>query len=166
MGELPVRITGYDGSAIGPADSGITLSIRSERGLTYLLTAPGDLGMARAYVSGDLALAGVHPGDPYEALTLLKDELRLCTPSVAEAMTLLRGLGWDRLRPPAPPPQEALPRWRRVMRAAHSRSGQYRHLAPLRRVERLLRAGTRPSMTPPVRSSAARRHPGAGPGGQ
>jgi cyclopropane-fatty-acyl-phospholipid synthase len=122
-GDLPVRITGYDGSAVGPSDAGITLSIGSERGLTYLLTAPGDLGMARAYVSGDLALHGVHPGDPYEALTLLKDELRLRTPSVAEALNLVRGLGWERLLPPLPPPQEALPRWKRVVNGLrHSRS--------------------------------------------
>ncbi|MGN9808173.1 class I SAM-dependent methyltransferase [Micromonospora sp. BQ11] len=122
-GDLPVRVTGYDGSAVGPADAGITLSIRSERGLTYLLTAPGDLGMARAYVSGDLVLHGVHPGDPYEALTLLKEELRLRTPSVAEALNLVRGLGWERLLPPLPPPQEALPRWKRVVNGLrHSRS--------------------------------------------
>ncbi|MFI7578065.1 class I SAM-dependent methyltransferase [Micromonospora sp. NPDC049497] len=122
-GDLPVRVTGYDGSAVGPADAGITLFIRSERGLTYLLTAPGDLGMARAYVSGDLALHGVHPGDPYEALTLLKDELRLRTPSVAEALNLVRGLGWERLLPPLPPPQEALPRWKRVVNGLrHSRT--------------------------------------------
>ena len=80
------RVTGYDGSAVGPADAGITLSIRSERGLSYLLTAPGDLGMARAYVSGDLGLDGVHPGDPYEALRVLKDEMRLRLPPVAEAL--------------------------------------------------------------------------------
>ena len=55
-GDLPVRVTGYDGSAVGPADAGITLAIHTERGLSYLLTAPGDLGMARAYVSGDLGL--------------------------------------------------------------------------------------------------------------
>ncbi|MBM0238858.1 class I SAM-dependent methyltransferase [Micromonospora sp. ATA32] len=122
-GDLPVRITGYDGSALGPADAGVTLSIRSERGLSYLLTAPGDLGMARAYVSGDLALSGVHPGDPYEALRLLKDELRLRTPSLAEGLNLVRGLGWERLMPPPPPPQEALPRWRRVMNGLrHSRT--------------------------------------------
>ncbi|MFE0592227.1 class I SAM-dependent methyltransferase [Micromonospora echinospora] len=114
-GPLPVRITGYDGSAVGPADAGITLAIRSERGLSYLLTAPGDLGMARAYVSGDLALSGVHPGDPYEALRVLKDELRLRPPSLAEGLALVRGLGWERLRPPPPPPQEAVPRWRRVV---------------------------------------------------
>ncbi|MEU7994009.1 cyclopropane-fatty-acyl-phospholipid synthase family protein [Micromonospora sp. NPDC049060] len=122
-GALPVRVTGYDGSAVGPADAGITLSIRSERGLTYLLTAPGDLGMARAYVGGDLALQGVHPGDPYEALRVLKDELRLRTPSLAEGLALVRGLGWERLMPPPPPPQEALPRWKRVVNGLrHSRS--------------------------------------------
>ncbi|WP_416900936.1 class I SAM-dependent methyltransferase [Micromonospora echinospora] len=122
-GPLPVRITGYDGSAVGPADAGVTLAIRSERGLSYLLTAPGDLGMARAYVSGDLALAGVHPGDPYEALRVLKDELRLRPPSLAEGLALVRGLGWERLRPPPPPPQEAVPRWRRVVGGLrHSRS--------------------------------------------
>ncbi|MER5453781.1 class I SAM-dependent methyltransferase [Micromonospora sp. NPDC002389] len=114
-GPLPVRVTGYDGSRLGPADAGITLSIRSERGLSYLLTAPGDLGMARAYVSGDLALEGVHPGDPYEALRVLKDELRVRTPTVAEGLALVRGLGWERLLPPPAPPQEALPRWKRIV---------------------------------------------------
>ncbi|SCL19452.1 class I SAM-dependent methyltransferase [Micromonospora inyonensis] len=122
-GPLPVRITGYDGSAVGPADAGITLAIRSERGLSYLLTAPGDLGMARAYVSGDLALGGVHPGDPYEALRVLKDELTVRPPSLAEGLALVRRLGWERLRPPPPPPQEAVPRWRRVVNGLrHSRS--------------------------------------------
>ncbi len=121
-GPLPVRITGYDGSAVGPSDAGITLAIRSERGLSYLLTAPGDLGMARAYVSGDLALQGVHPGDPYEALRVLKDELRLRPPSLAEGLALVRGLGWERLMPPPAPPQEAHPRWKRVMNGLrHSR---------------------------------------------
>ncbi|WP_405094575.1 class I SAM-dependent methyltransferase [Micromonospora sp. NBC_01412] len=122
-GPLPVRITGYDGSAVGPSDAGITLAIRSERGLSYLLTAPGDLGMARAYVSGDLALGGVHAGDPYEALRVLKDELRLRPPALADGLVLVRGLGWERLMPPPPPPQEAAPRWKRVMNGLrHSRS--------------------------------------------
>lgn len=122
-GDLPLRITGYDGSAVGPADAGITLAVRSERGLSYLLTAPGDLGMARAYVSGDLGLEGVHPGDPYEAFKVLKDEVHLRLPSVGEALALVKGLGWERLLPPPPPPQEAAPRWKRVMSGLrHSRT--------------------------------------------
>ena len=55
-----------------PADAEVGLELVNQRGLSYLLTAPGDLGMARAYVAGDLRLHGVHPGDPYDALGLLR----------------------------------------------------------------------------------------------
>ncbi|ASW53391.1 class I SAM-dependent methyltransferase [Plantactinospora sp. KBS50] len=122
-GELPVRISAYDGSDVGPADAAIGLHIRTERGLSYLLTAPGDLGLARAYVSGDLEVRGVHPGDPYEALRALGTGVRFKAPAMGEALSLVRGLGWERLRPPPPPPQEALPRWRRVVSGLrHSRA--------------------------------------------
>ena len=46
---MPVRFTAYDGSAAGPADAEVGLELVNQRGLSYLLTAPGDLGMARAY---------------------------------------------------------------------------------------------------------------------
>ena len=68
---LPLRFEAFDGSAIGPEDSPYTLRLLSERGLSYLVTAPGDLGFARAYVSGDLEVEGVHPGDPYEIMKVL-----------------------------------------------------------------------------------------------
>ena len=116
------RFTAYDGSTAGPADSSIHLHLNNERGLSYLLTAPGDLGMARAYVSGDLALEGVHPGDPYDALLLLQREAGIKIPAPAEAFQIVRALGWSYLKPPAPPPQEALPRWRRLLEGfRHSR---------------------------------------------
>ena len=73
--ELPVRLTAYDGSSAGPPDAEFGLEVATQRGLSYMLTAPGDLGMARAYVSGDLILHGVHPGNPYEAMVHLKDHL-------------------------------------------------------------------------------------------
>ncbi len=120
---MPVRFTAYDGSAAGPPDAQIRLELTNQRGLAYLLTAPGDLGMARAYVSGDLQVHGVHPGDPYEAMKLLQNHLRFRKPSAAEAVTLLRGLGLSNLKPPPPPPQEHLPRWRRAMEGVrHSMS--------------------------------------------
>ncbi|GCD88454.1 cyclopropane-fatty-acyl-phospholipid synthase [Nocardioides sp. LS1] len=112
---MPVRFSAYDGSSAGPPDAEIELELKNQRGLSYLLTAPGDLGMARAYVSGDLAVNGVHPGNPYEALRLLQSHLRFRRPTPAEALTLLRGLGLSNLKPPPPPPQEHLPRWRRAM---------------------------------------------------
>jgi cyclopropane-fatty-acyl-phospholipid synthase len=119
---LPLRFTAYDGSAAGPRDSGLGLELTSPRGLAYLLTAPGDLGMARAYVSGDLLLHGVHPGDPYDVMVHLQNHLRFRAPSPAEGLAVLRSLGLGNLRPPAPPPQEALPRWRRSVEGLrHSR---------------------------------------------
>ena len=80
-----------------------------------MVTAPGDLGMARAYVSGDLDLIGVHPGDPYEGMLLLLRAMRFRRPSPPEALALLRSIGLSQMLPPPPPPQEHLPRWRRVV---------------------------------------------------
>lgn len=116
----PLRFEAYDGSGFGP-ESAVVLRLNNERGLRYLATAPGDLGMARAYVSGDLTLEGVHPGDPYEALKHL-GEWRLRVPSPAEVAGLLKELGVRRLIPPAPPPQEVIPHWRRLAEGLrHSR---------------------------------------------
>lgn len=112
---MPVRFTAYDGSEAGPRDADIHLELLTERGLSYMLTAPGDLGLVRAYVQGDLALHGVHPGDPYDALRLLQNHTRFRRPSPAEAVAIVRGLGFDKLKPPPPPPQESLPRWRRLV---------------------------------------------------
>jgi cyclopropane-fatty-acyl-phospholipid synthase len=119
---IPFRFTAYDGSKAGPEDAPVALHLRNERGLSYLLTAPGDLGMARAYVSGDLELEGAHPGDPYDALALIMDELRFRMPSPGEALRIVRGLGFAHLKPPPPPPEEHLPRWRRIVEGMrHSR---------------------------------------------
>ncbi len=120
---LPFRFSAYDGSAAGPEDSKVHVRLLTPRGLSYMLTAPGDLGMARAYVAGDLELEGVHPGDPYEVMVLAMSRFTFRRPSPAEALRLLRGVGIGHLVPPPPPPQETLPRWRRVLEGArHSRS--------------------------------------------
>ena len=66
-------------------------------------------------MSGDLTLEGVHPGNPYEAMLLLQRESGFKVPAPAEALRIVRGLGWSTLKPPPPPPQEALPRWRRLL---------------------------------------------------
>lgn len=122
VGDPPIQITGYDGSEFGSRDAEIKLHIASERGLSYLLTAPGDLGMARAYVTGELQVTGTHPGDPYDLLRTVKEGWRMRLPSPGDALTLVRGLGWERLRPPPPPPQEAVPMWRRALEGLrHSR---------------------------------------------
>ncbi|MCW2523003.1 MAG: cfa 3 [Frankiales bacterium] len=116
-----LKFSAYDGSSFGPEDAKIKLVLNNERGLRYLATAPGDLGLARAYVSGDLSMEGSHPGNPYEALKLL-ESWRFRRPSIREATELIRTLGVQNLVPPEPPAQEALPRWRRTVEGLrHSR---------------------------------------------
>ncbi len=55
--DLPVRIRAWDGSESGPAGAPV-LIIRSRRALRRLLWAPGELGLARAYVTGDIDVDG------------------------------------------------------------------------------------------------------------
>jgi cyclopropane-fatty-acyl-phospholipid synthase len=112
---MPLLFTAYDGSSTGPADSPFEIHLANERGLTYILTAPGDLGFGRAYVAGDLQIKGVHPGDPYEAFKLVQSRLSFKRPNPAELLQLLRSLGVQHLRPVAPPPEEAPSRLRRTL---------------------------------------------------
>ncbi|MDQ2835866.1 MAG: cyclopropane-fatty-acyl-phospholipid synthase family protein [Actinomycetota bacterium] len=122
VNEPPVRFIAYDGSSFGSPDAPITLELKTERGLRYLATAPGDLGLARAYISGDLVLHGAHPGDPYQALVQL-GSWRFRRPTAKEATRFLTEMGWRNLLPPQPPAQESLPRWRRTVEGLrHSRT--------------------------------------------
>nr|WP_285592760.1 cyclopropane-fatty-acyl-phospholipid synthase family protein [Kineosporia sp. NBRC 101731] len=114
MEPSPVRFVAYDGSATGPADAEITVSINTPRAVAYLATAPGSLGMARAYITGDAQITGIHPGNPYPLLAAM-DRLHWRRPDVRTALRIARSLGMKRLVPPPPPPQEALPDWRRAL---------------------------------------------------
>jgi len=55
--DLPVRLRAWDGSVAGPSDAPIVV-VRNRRALRRLLWAPGELGLARAYVTGDLDVEG------------------------------------------------------------------------------------------------------------
>ncbi|MGA9492888.1 MAG: class I SAM-dependent methyltransferase [Mycobacterium sp.] len=109
-----LRFTAYDGSSAGVDDAALGMDLLTPRGMTYLATAPGELGLARAYVSGDIEARGVHPGDPYALLALLTDNLQFTRPSPRLLANVIRSIGIERLLPAPPPPQEALPRWRRI----------------------------------------------------
>ncbi|MEE1808365.1 cyclopropane-fatty-acyl-phospholipid synthase family protein [Streptomyces sp. BE133] len=113
LGErLPVRIRAWDGSESGPPGAPV-LVIHSRRALRRLLWKPGELGLARAWVAGELDIEG----DLYEALDLMasliwdrgvetKDSVHpVRDPKVrAFAKGLLQLAGpW---LPPAPPPEE------------------------------------------------------------
>ncbi|PRI15017.1 SAM-dependent methyltransferase [Mycobacterium shigaense] len=113
-GQHRLKFTAYDGSTAGSADSALGLELRTPRGATYLATAPGELGIARAYISGDLQACGVHPGDPYELLKTLTDRVQFKRPSARDLASAVRAIGVEHLVPIAPPPLETPPRWRRM----------------------------------------------------
>nr|WP_208619737.1 class I SAM-dependent methyltransferase [Mycobacterium scrofulaceum] len=113
-GRHPLKFTAYDGSCAGSRDAELGLDLRNPRGATYLATAPGELGLARAYVAGDLDLYGVHPGDPYRLLATLTDRVQFKRPPARVLANVVRSMGLERLVPVAPPPQETPPRWRRI----------------------------------------------------
>ncbi|MFF0427747.1 class I SAM-dependent methyltransferase [Streptomyces sp. NPDC004520] len=56
-GQPPVRVRAWDGSEAGPADAPLVI-LRSPAALRRLLWQPGELGLAEAYVTGDLDVEG------------------------------------------------------------------------------------------------------------
>ncbi|MFF3504110.1 class I SAM-dependent methyltransferase [Streptomyces sp. NPDC003247] len=115
---FPVRVRAWDGSQAGPPDAP-TLVVRNRRALRRLLFKPGELGLARAWVAGDLDIEG----DLYTTLGLLSgliwergDDARtlseaLRDPRFRSAVRGLLKLAGPPL-PPAPPREE-------VRRARH-----------------------------------------------
>src|SRR6202048_1541190 len=108
-----LRFTAYDGSTAGSENAVLGMDLLTPRGTTYLATAPGELGLARAYVSGDIEARGVPAGDPYELLKLMGDKGEFGRPSPRLLASIIRAVGIEHLLPAPPPPQEVLPRWRR-----------------------------------------------------
>ncbi|WP_282086961.1 SAM-dependent methyltransferase [Streptomyces tendae] len=56
-GPLPVRLRAWDGSETGPAEGPVVV-VRSRHALRRLLWQPGELGLAQAYVTGELDVDG------------------------------------------------------------------------------------------------------------
>jgi cyclopropane-fatty-acyl-phospholipid synthase len=99
--DFAIAIRAYDGSSLGPPDAPTTLVIRSPDAIRRILTAPGELGLGRAYVAGDLDVEG----DLFFGLAALRDRIPKLGPSqIAQAARLV---GLKGLRPLPPPPEEA-----------------------------------------------------------
>src|SRR2546423_967902 len=100
--DLPVAVRAYDGTSIEAPDARATLIIRSPNALRRIVTAPGELGFARAYVSGDLDVEG----DIFAALEL-RDHFPEVKLTPKQLLAAAREIGLSNLRPLAPPPEEA-----------------------------------------------------------
>ncbi|MEW2634394.1 class I SAM-dependent methyltransferase [Streptomyces sp. NPDC048389] len=119
---LPLRLRAWDGSEAGPAD-GPVLVVRGRRALHRLAWKPGELGLARAWVAGEIDVEG----DLYEALDRLsglvwgRGETGPKRPALLRTLSALRDPHNLRLAaealalvgpalPPAPPREEAVSR--------------------------------------------------------
>ncbi|MFE7544396.1 class I SAM-dependent methyltransferase [Streptomyces platensis] len=112
---LPVRIRAWDRSESGPPGAP-TLVIRHRRALRRLLFKPGELGLARAWVAGDLDIEG----DLYEALDRLAGLIWERSDAPKPRAALVRALARPEIRaaaremlalagapvPPTPPAEE------------------------------------------------------------
>jgi Cyclopropane fatty acid synthase and related methyltransferases len=103
-----VSFRAYDGSTAGQQDNDVILEIRSPRAVAFLAGAPSQLGLARAYVSGDLEIIG----DAYTALTRMYP-LDTSHLTWRDKLDLAKAFGPYALQRPTPPPQERRLRGRR-----------------------------------------------------
>jgi cyclopropane-fatty-acyl-phospholipid synthase len=106
-----IEFRAYDASRAGPPDATIRVDIRSPLAVSYLVRARNDLGLARAYVSGEIEVYG----DLHDALRRL---WRVNEGNVPwrERLQVLRSVGLGALRRVDPPPEEARLRGRRHTR--------------------------------------------------
>jgi cyclopropane-fatty-acyl-phospholipid synthase len=104
----PVAFSAFDGSSAGPPDAPVRVEVRSPMAVSYLLGSPGELGLPRAYATGDLE---VH-GDLYTAVAAVADAVEQL--GLRTRLAALRALGPRYLRPVSRPPEELAARWRRV----------------------------------------------------
>jgi len=108
--EIPLRLRAWDGSEAGPAGAPV-LEFKSRKALRRVLWSPGQLGLSRAYVAGDIDA----PGDIFAAFTALSSAGKFAEPgpfrplSAGELWLLLRtAVRLGAIGPnPAPPPEEA-----------------------------------------------------------
>ena len=106
-GEAPFRVEAFDGSSAGSPESELTVRIKRREGLSRILTRPGELGLARAYVAGDIDLEG-----PIDGLFALQAPPlhRLVNPHALK--DLLSEFGPSLFLPVPPPDVEVIRRGR------------------------------------------------------
>ena len=129
--DRPFTIELWDGSRVPSTRHGPTLLIHSPRAIGHLIRAPGELGLGRAYVCGDLSTDDL---DGIIALLGRWQPPRLgLGRRLRVAASALRAAGLHRL--PPPPAAELRP----SPAPAHQAPRRRGRSPPLRRLQRLLR---------------------------
>jgi cyclopropane-fatty-acyl-phospholipid synthase len=98
-----VSVRAWDGSRVTRrAPAAVRIALRSPRAVLRMLQRPGELGLARAYVAGDLEV----DGDIF-ALAQLAERVERIRWRPWTLLALLRAVGLSVLRRVPPPPEEA-----------------------------------------------------------
>ncbi|MEV1293416.1 cyclopropane-fatty-acyl-phospholipid synthase family protein [Pseudonocardia sp. NPDC049635] len=105
-GSPELRIEAFDGSSSGPEDAPVTVRVASPRALARLVSAPGTLGLARAYVTEEIDV----DGDLYTALRAMAEVTLHSIPRREQLWLARRLLPYWREHRPSPPELEARPR--------------------------------------------------------
>ncbi|MFJ9829638.1 class I SAM-dependent methyltransferase [Streptomyces sp. NPDC101160] len=120
---FPVRLRAWDGSEAGPA-GGPVLIVRERRALRRLLWKPGELGLARAWVAGEIDVEG----DLYEVLDKLAgfiwergEESRSALETVRDPKVRAAAKALLKLAGPFPPPKPPVEEIRGRSGARHSK---------------------------------------------
>lgn len=122
--EPPLRIELWDGSEFGNDHSKGTLRINTPDALRRVLWAPGELGLARAFVAGEIDAEG----DIIETVATLRDlvpdNIGVATlPAAVRAAVKAGVLG----RPLPPPPEEARVRGRKHSKHRDARAVRHHY---------------------------------------
>ena len=104
--DLPIGFRAYDGSRMGPSNPTASIVVHSSKALRYIATSPGQLGFARAYITGEVDLEG----DIYEIINI-QSRLPIVKLNFAQFVKALKILGLSNLRPLPTPPEEIKKQW-------------------------------------------------------
>jgi cyclopropane-fatty-acyl-phospholipid synthase len=124
--ERPFSVAFWDGSEVPGTAPGPRFTVRSPRAVAHALYAPGQLGVGRAYVSGELAVDDIDA-----AIELLQTWNAPALDRATQARLALaaaRAMGFA--RPPARPESELVPRGRRHSIARDRRSVRHHYDQP------------------------------------
>lgn len=106
--DVPIKFAAFDGSTAGNLQSENVLEIKSPLALRYILSHPGDLGLARAYITNHLDVRG----DIHATLMALRDYVKSPMP-IDSLAKLTLAVGPSAVVRPELPVEEAPPRYRR-----------------------------------------------------